>query len=60
MNMTKDCFHTGHVHILSESEEDEREREKDGWVSISSCLGLVSHILLGVTEIYRKLYEEVV
>ena len=44
MNMTKDCFHTGHVHILSENEE-EGGREKDGWVSISSCLGLVSHII---------------
>ena len=49
MNHSKNCFHSGHVHLMGDHHPDasaiadlERGAPVDGWVAMSSCLGLVS------------------
>jgi hypothetical protein len=45
MNHSRDCFHSGHVHLMGDldtSTNTVREVPLDGWVTMSSCLGLVS------------------
>ena len=46
MNQSRNCFHSGHVHVMAESVENQEETLTDGWVTISSCLGLVSVIII--------------
>ena len=48
MNHSRDCFHSGHVHLMgdhldaSDIADPVRKAPVDGWVAMSSCLGLVS------------------
>ena len=49
MNHSKNCFHSGHVHLMGDRHPDasaiadlEGKAPVDGWVAMSSCLGLVS------------------
>ena len=45
MNHSRHCFHSGHVHLMGDLDGTELGREApiDGWVAMSSCLGLVSN-----------------
>ena len=43
LKASKDCFHTGHVHVLGQ-EDSTSEEEGEGWVAVSSCSGLVSAV----------------
>ena len=48
MNHSKNCFHSGHVHLMGDHPDAsgiadlEGKAPIDGWVAMSSCLGLVS------------------
>ena len=46
MNHSRDCFHSGHVQLMGDVDARnanlEKEAPVDGWVAMSSCLGLVS------------------
>ena len=49
MNHSRNCFHSGHVHLMmgdldagSTDLDRQRGAPVDGWVAMSSCLGLVS------------------
>ena len=48
-NQSRKCFHSGHVHLMEESVENQEEMLTDGWVTISSCSGLVSVTILAIT-----------
>ena len=46
MNHSRHCFHSGRVHLMGDLDASgtnlEKEVPADGWVAMSSCLGLVS------------------
>ena len=46
MNHSRHCFHSGYVHLMGDLDASgtnlEKEVPVDGWVAMSSCLGLVS------------------
>lgn len=45
MNHSRQCFHSGHLHLVGDLDDAVLGREApiDGWVAMSSCLGLVSN-----------------
>ena len=42
VNHSRHCFHSGHVHLMLGAVERGTALDIDGWVAVSSCLGLVS------------------
>ena len=46
MNLSRPCFHSGHVHLIGQGDDAKSEdgASIDGWAAISSCSGLVSEI----------------